>query len=323
MREDDPSRFVDELREPLVALPHYFGAQIPYDPRSRRLPFGPAVTLVRGSLVRLLRWWLLSALERQDHVNRLLVRAIEQLDERSPRAVDERLTAIEETWRTRDSAERAELLESTALAQAFASTDRFQGADPAPVVEVLRGRTRLLVSDLSWPGLANALHEASITYQGVDPDAASVARSRAAGADAVQRNTDVQLRALADGSLDGAVLMGSPLQVSLGHVVVLFRQLRRTLASGAPLVVVVPNTDSLRIGAREVWHDPGARRPVPPSLYAEIVELAGFAKPEMRTLRAAGTSLAEDVADPKLAANMRMLNELLFGAEISAVITRK
>ena len=157
----------------------------------------------------------------------------------------------------------------------------------------------------------------------MDPDAASVARSRAAGADAVQRNTDVQLRALADGSLDGAVLMGSPLQVSLGHVVVLFRQLRRTLASGAPLVVVVPNTDSLRIGARELWRDPGARRPVPPSLYAEIVELAGFAKPEVRTLRGAGASLAEDVADPKLAANMRMLNELLFGAEISAVITRK
>jgi len=98
---------------------------------------------------------------------------------------------------------------------------------------------------------------------------------------------------------------------------------RRTLASGAPLVVVVPNTDSVRIGAREVWRDPGLRRPVPPSLYAEIVELAGFAKPEMRTLRAAGTSLAEDVADPKLAANMRVLNELLFGAEISAVIARK
>ena len=86
MREDDSNRFVDELREPLVALPHYFGAQIPYDPRSRRLPFGPAVTLVRGSLVRLLRWWLLSALERQDHVNRLLVRAIEQLAD-DPRPV--------------------------------------------------------------------------------------------------------------------------------------------------------------------------------------------------------------------------------------------
>src|SRR2546429_2159787 len=170
MREDDSNRFVDELREPLAALPHYFGAQIPYDPRSRRLPFGPAVTLVRGSLVRLLRWWLLSALERQDRVNRLLVRAIEELDERSPRVLDERLTAIEETWKARDSAERAEVLESTALAQAFASTDRFQGADPSPVVEVLRGRTRLLVSDLSWPGLADALRGASIGHQGGGPD---------------------------------------------------------------------------------------------------------------------------------------------------------
>src|SRR6266849_5801982 len=251
MREDGPSRFVDELREPLVALPHYFGAEIPYDPRSRRLPFGPAVTLVRGSLVLLLRWWLLSALERQDRVNRLLVRAIEQLDERSPRVLDERLTAIEETWRVRDSAERAELLESTALAQAFASSDRFDGADPAPVVEVLRSRSRVLLSDLSWPALADALREAGIAYQGVDPDARSVERSRAAGADALQRNTDVQLRALADQSLDGAVLMGSPLQATLGHAVVLLRQVRRTLTTGAPLVIVVPNTDSLRIGARE------------------------------------------------------------------------
>ena len=323
MREEEPSQFVDELREPLAALPHYFGARIPYDPRSSRLPFGPAVTLVRGSLVRLLRWWLLSALERQDRVNRLLVRAIEQLDERSPRALDERLTAIEETWSARDSAERAELLESTALAQAFASRDRFEGADPAPVVEVLRSRSRVLVSDLSWPALGKALRDAGIAYQGIDPDAQSVERSRAAGADAVQRNTDVQLRALGDDSLDGAVLMGSPLQATLGRVVVLFRQLRRVLVAGAPLVIVVPNADSLRIGAREVWHDPAIRRPVPPSLYAQIVELAGFVKPQVRTLRGPGTSLAEDMADPKLAANMRVLNDLLFGAEICAVIVHK
>ncbi len=322
MREDDPNRFVDELREPLVALPHYFGARIAYDPTSRRLPFGPAVTLVRGSLVRLLRRWLLSALERQDRVNRLLVRAIEQLDERSPRALDERVTAIEESWRSRDSAERAELLESTALAQAFASSDRFAGADPAPLVELLKSRPRVLVSDLSWPALGNALRSAAIIYQGVDPDAGSVERSRAAGADAVQRNADVHVRAVADGSLHGAVIMGSPLRATLGHIVVLLRQLHRTLVAGAPLVIVVPGADSL-VGARDVWHDPGARRPVPPSLYAQIVELAGFVGPQIRTLRKASTTLAEDVADPKLAANMRVLNELLFGAEICAVIARK
>jgi hypothetical protein len=79
----------------------------------------------------------------------------------------------------------------------------------------------------------------------------------------------------------------------------------------------------LRVGAREVWRDPAVRRPVPPSLYAQIVELAGFVEPQVRTLRGAGTSLAEDMADPKLAANMRVLNDLLFGAEICAVIARK
>jgi hypothetical protein len=323
MPEEGPDRFVDELREPLVALPQYFGARIPYDPRSRSLPFGPAVTLVRGSLVRLLRWWLLSALERQDRVNRLLVRAIEQLDERSPRALDERVAAIEESWRAKDSAERAELLESTALAQAFASVDRFEGADSGPVVEVLRSRSGVLVSDLSWPALGIALRDAGIAYQGVDADAGSVARSRAAGADATQRNTDVHLRAMADESAQGAVIMGSPLQTTLGHVVVLLRQLRRILTAGAPLVIVVPNADSLRVGARDIWHHPAVRRPVPPALYVQVVELAGFVAPEIRTLRWASTSLAEDVADPKLAANMRVLNDLLFGAEISAVIARK
>jgi hypothetical protein len=323
MPEDEPERFVDELREPLVALPHYFGAKIPYDARSRRMPFGPAVTLVRGSLVRLLRWWLLSALERQDRVNRLLVRAIEQLDERSPRALDERLAAIEESWKAKDSAERAEILESTALAQAFASVDRFAGADTAPIVDLLRSQKRVLVSDLSWPALADALRSAAIAFQGVDPEAGSVARSRAAGADALQRNTDVHLRGLADASVDGAVLMGSPLQATLGHVTVLLRQLRRVLVAGAPIVIVVPNADSLVVGAREVWRDPAARRPVPPPLYAEIAEVAGFKGTEIRTLRPAGTRLAEDVADAKVAANMRALNELLFGPEISAVIARK
>jgi hypothetical protein len=323
MPEQEPDRFVDELREPLVALPQYFGAKIPYDPRSSRLPFGPALSVVRGSLVRLLRWWLLSALERQDRVNRLLVRAIEQLDERSPRALDQRVAAIEESWNAKDSAERAELLESTALAQAFASIDRFAGADPAPLVELLRSKQRVLVSDLSWPALGDALRGAAVVYHGVDPDAASVARSRTAGADAVQRNTDVHLRATADASLDGAVLMGSPLQTTLGHVVVLLRQLRRTLVAGAPLAIVVPNADSLSVGARDLWRDPAVRRPVPPALYAQVIELAGFARPEIRTLRDAKQSLAEDVGDAKLAANMRVLNDLLFGAEISAVIARK
>ncbi|HEV8537177.1 MAG TPA: class I SAM-dependent methyltransferase [Candidatus Limnocylindria bacterium] len=323
MPEDEPGRYVDELREPLAALPHYFGAEIPYDPRSRRMPFGPVVTVVRGGLVRLLRWWLLSALERQDRVNRLLVRAIERLDERSPHALDERLSAIEESWRARDSAERAELLESTALAQAFASHDRFAGADAATIVELLRSRSRVLVMDLSWPALIGALRDAGAVVQGVDQDARTVEAARADGADALQRNPDVHVRSLADESLDGAVLVGSPLHASLGHVVVLLRQLRRALAAGAPLVIVAPNADSVSVGARDVWRDPAVRRPVPPALYAQVVELAGFARPEIETLRTASRQLSEEVGDPRLAENMRILNELFFGPEICAVIARK
>jgi len=307
MREDDPNRFVEELREPLAALPRYFGAEIRYDHRSRRLPFGPAVTLVRGSLVRLLRWWLLAALERQDRVNRLLVRALEQLDERSGHALDERLATIEETWRARDSAERAELLESTAIAQAFAAGDRFAGADSAPIVERMRSRGRVLVSDLSWPALAKGLADAGVAVEGIE----------------LGRSIDAHLRALSDASFDAAVLVGAPLQGTLGHVAVVLRQLRRVLADGAPLALVVPNADVLSVGARDLWRDPGVRRPVPPRLYAQIAELAGFHVDEVRTLRASRQRLSEDVADPQLAANMRVLNELLFGADICAIVARR
>jgi hypothetical protein len=307
MRDDEPGRFVDELREPLAALPHYFGAQIPYDHRSRRLPFGPAVTLVRGSLLRILRGWLLSALERQDRVNRLLVRALEQLDERSPRAFDERLTILEETGRARDSDERTEVLESTAIAQAFATGERFAGAETATIIDLLRARPRVLVADLSWPALTDALTTSGVGVQTVD----------------AQRDAEVHVRALADASLDGAVLVGSPLQVSLGRVVVLLRQLRRVLAADAPLVIVVPNADSVSVAARDVWRDPAARRPVPPSLYVQIAEHAGLRAPEIRTLRAGARALSEDVGDPAVASNMRLLNEVLFGPEICAVIARK
>ena len=116
----------------------------------------------------------------------------------------------------------------------------------------------------------------------------------------------MHVRAQADESLQGAVIMGSPLQATLGHVVVLLRQLRRVLARGSPLVLVVPNAESLRVGARDVWQDPAARRPVSPRLYAQVVELAGFTAPEIRTLRWASTSLSEDVADPRSPRHARL-----------------
>ena len=55
---------------------------------------------------------------------------------------------------------------------------------------------------------------------------------------------------------------------------------------------------------------------MPPRLYAEVIELAGFGNPEVRILRAAGKSLAEDLADPKLAKLERSVNDLESEREI-------
>src|ERR671935_1474172 len=69
-----PALFVDELADPLAVLPAYLGGEVRYDPRSTRGVLAPLITYVRRSLIWLLRWWMQAVVERQDRINRLIVR---------------------------------------------------------------------------------------------------------------------------------------------------------------------------------------------------------------------------------------------------------
>src|SRR5438270_13122977 len=89
----DPA-FVDELTDPLAALPRYFG-RADYDPRSLRPVVGPAITAARRAALGLVGRALRVASERQDRVNRLVTRMLAVLDQRSAPAVDRRLVAVE------------------------------------------------------------------------------------------------------------------------------------------------------------------------------------------------------------------------------------
>lgn len=91
--------FVDELAEPMAALPRHLGTEIPYDPRSQKPVLGVPITFARKGLMSMLRWWIQAIVDRQNHVNRLIVRKLEDLDERASPLLETRVRRLEERVR--------------------------------------------------------------------------------------------------------------------------------------------------------------------------------------------------------------------------------
>src|SRR2546423_9444408 len=139
----DPA-FVDELTDPLAALPRYFG-RADYDPRSFRPIVGPAITAARRGALGLVGRALRVAVERQDRVNRLVARMLEVLDQRSAPQIDRRLVAVEEQLRASQSADQVRDLELTALAQSLGLRDELEAVDLPPLAPAVTGTTAVIV----------------------------------------------------------------------------------------------------------------------------------------------------------------------------------
>jgi len=271
--DDDPG-FVDELRDPLAALPRYFG-QAEYDPRSVRPVVGPAITAARRGALGLVRRWLMVTVERQDRVNRLVTRMLDVLDQRSAPEVDRRLVMVEEQLRAHQSAEAVRELELTALAQSLGAGDELDGPDLTPLAAAFAGATE--VTAIGSVALARLLGARL-----VDPDAGVVRAARERGVDATQLAPEVYVRSVAAGTLGGAAAYGIAERIEPGHLLVLLRQLKRALRPGAPLAVVA--LDAAAAGER-FWLDPRRVRPAPRALVARMMEAAGFASPSFVELR--------------------------------------
>src|SRR5258708_19008062 len=248
---DEPG-FVDELSDPLTALPRYFG-QADYDPRSLRPVVGPAVTVARRGALGLVGRALRVALERQDRVNRLVTRMLEVLEARSAPQVDRRLVAVEEQLRAAQSAEQVRELELTALAQSLVGTDELASVDLAPIVAAFASATAVVAF-----GSASLSHALSATL-----------------IDDIQQQPEVPIRSAAHPSLGGAAAFGIAERIEPGQLLVLLRQLRRALRSGAPLAVIALDA---AMGER-FWLDPRRKRPAPRALLVKLLETAGFAAP--------------------------------------------
>ena len=248
---DDPG-FVDELSDPLTALPRYFG-QAEYDPRSLRPVVGPAITAARRGALGLVRRWLLVTVERQDRVNRLVTRMLEVLDARSAPQVDRRLVAVEEQLRAAQSAEQVRELELTALAQALVGADELGQVDLAPVAA-------------AFSGVADAIAFGS------------AALARAIGAkliDDIQQQPEVHLRQAPDASLGGVAAFGIAERLEPGHLLVLLRQIKRALRPGSAVAIV-----AFRHADEHFWLDPRRNRPMPRALLLRIADAAGLADPQ-------------------------------------------
>src|SRR5258706_315442 len=99
-----------------------------------------------------------------------------------------------------------------------------------------------------------------------------------------------------------------------------WRGVKRALQPGAPVVFVTPNVSNLSVGAHTFWMDPSHLRPIPPDLFKFYLEVEGFKRVEIRTFEPSEERLNEDVSDPKIRANVKLLNTTLFGDRDYAVV---
>lgn len=263
-----------ELAEPVAALPRHFGTGTGYDPRGRN----PLTSLARRALIGLLRWWIDAIVSRQDHFNRLVTRALEQLERGDAARLEARVRAVEQRLRERDSDAALAELEARSLAAAAAAPPALADEIVSAVAEALAGREVLVLGDAPL-SLLRRLRVALV----VSDDAEVVRRAGAAGAAARQLGTDVHLQETDDRSIGAAFSATEVQRTALPQLAVRLRRLSRALAPGAPLVLVAPDPATGQ-GLVEHWQDPAARTPVPAELLVRVLEASGFPGAQVRSL---------------------------------------
>ncbi len=275
MTEHEGADLVEELREPIAALPRHFGSDVPYDPRAGRAIVGPVVTVARRSLIALLRWWIHAVVERQDHVNRLIVRALEELERAAPLELERRVRELEERQRQRDSADALAELEARALAQSCAPGDRMGRAADGVVRSAVSGRGELVVLGAYAAAPLAEMRRGGIRVLVIDSDAEVVARSLEQGVEARQLLPEVYLQEVEDATLQAVLTSTLVTQMPLPRLAVLLKRVLRALAPGSPVVLVAPDPARAE-GLAALWDDPATVRPVPSSLLTRVLLQCGF-----------------------------------------------
>ena len=305
----------DDMKDPVGSLVQILDEDAVYDPTSHRRVVGPLITLARRVLISLLRWWLEALLGRQERINRLLAAAYDVEGRLAPR-FGERLARLEE-WRGRAVAAD---LHSVYFQARFGGDEPVIRRQSESFLEHYKSKRRVLDLGCGRGIFLELLRDRSIGGYGVDLDPRMIAQCRERGLEAFEGDALAHLESLPASSLDGVFARHVAEHVLPGDLIAMLRQLRRVLQPGAPLVFVTPNIANLSVGAHTFWLDPSHVRPIPPDLFKFYLEVEGFKRVEITTFEPSERHLNEDVADPKVRANVKLLNETLFGDRDYAVI---
>jgi SAM-dependent methyltransferase len=190
--------------------------------------------------------------------------------------------------------------------QAYAADFR----DAAPVLDIGCGRGEFL----------SVLRAAGIESRGIDADADMAAYSRGEGLDVEQADAIVYLESLGDESLGGIFAAQLVEHLPPPTLVRLLELAASKLRPGGLLVAETINPLS-PLALRNYFADLTHAQPLVPETLALLAEQAGFREVETRFLNEPDEKL--DVPDdPLIAANVRRLNELLFGPLDYAIVAR-
>jgi len=309
----------DDMNDPVGALAEQLDEDVNYDPTSHRRLFGPFITLARRMTIGLLRWWMEAILDRQERINMLLAATYDVEGRLAPK-FGERLARLEREWQQWREHEVAANLHSVYFQARFGGDEPVIRKQSEAFVDLYKGKKRVLDLGCGRGIFLELLRDREIDGYGVDLDPKMVAQCRERGLEAFESDALAHLESLPTGSIDGVYARHVAEHVLPGDLVAMLRELRRALQPGAPVVFVTPNVSNLSVGAHTFWMDPGHLRPIPPDLFKFYLEVEGFKRVEIRTFEPSEERLNEDVSDPKIRANVRILNATLFGDRDYAVV---
>lgn len=312
----------DDMKDPVGALAESLDSDVAYDPASHKRVVGPLITFARRTLIGLLRWWMEAILDRQERINRLLAATYDVEGRLAPR-FGERLTRLEREWQQWREHEVGANLHSVYFQARFGGSEDVIRGQSESFVDLFAGRERVLDLGCGRGIFLQLLRDRGIGGYGVDMDERMVSQCRERGLEAFEAEGLAHLESLPARSIDGVYGRHLAEHVLPGDLVAMLRGLRRVLRPGAPVVFITPNAASLSVTGHSFWLDPGHLRPIPPELFQFYLEVEGFTDVEIRTFAPSEERLSEDVGDPRVRENVRLLNRTLFADRDYAVVGRQ
>ncbi len=309
----------DDMKDPVGSLAEALVEDAVYDPTSHKRVVGPFITFARRVLIGLLRWWMAAIIDRQERINRLLAATYDVEGRLAPR-FGERLARLEREWQQWREHETAANLHSVYFQARFGGDESVIRTQSEQFAGLFGGRQRVLDLGCGRGIFLGLLHDRGIGGYGIDMDERMVSQCRERGLEAFEQEGLAHLESLPARSIDGVYARHIAEHVLPGDLVAMLRALRRALQPGAPVVFVTPNAASLSVTGHTFWNDPGHLRPIPPELFQFYLEVEGFTGVEVHTFEPSEQRLNEDVGDPKVRANVKLLNQTLFGDRDYAVV---